>query len=197
MTCIVGLVHEGVVYIGGDSAGVGGMSLTVRADEKVFQNGEFLMGFTTSFRMGQLLRYSLKPPRRHPDDDIHQYMVVDFINAVRECLKSGGWASKKEETEQGGTFLVVYSGHLFTVDSDYQVGQPEDSFAAVGYGEDIALGALFATQGQGNPRDRVLTALRAAERFSAGVRGPFHVLPYSESLPAKPPPERDMSIRSM
>ena len=39
MTCIVGLVHEGVVYIGGDSAGVGGMSLTVRADEKVFQNG--------------------------------------------------------------------------------------------------------------------------------------------------------------
>ena len=60
MTCIVGLVHEGVVYIGGDSAGVGGMSLTVRADEKVFQNGEFLMGFTTSFRMGQLLRYSLK-----------------------------------------------------------------------------------------------------------------------------------------
>ena len=35
MTCIVGLVHEGVVYIGGDSAGVGGLSLTVRADEKV------------------------------------------------------------------------------------------------------------------------------------------------------------------
>ena len=106
MTCIVGLVHEGVVYIGGDSAGVGGMSLTVRADEKVFQNGEFLMGFTTSFRMGQLLRYSLKPPRRHPDDDIHQYMVVDFINAVRECLKSGGYASKKNDVESGGTFLV-------------------------------------------------------------------------------------------
>ena len=96
MTCIVGLVHEGVVYIGGDSAGVGGMSLTVRADEKVFQNGEFLMGFTTSFRMGQLLRYSLKPPRRHPDDEINQFMVVTFTNAVRECLKAGGWASKKE-----------------------------------------------------------------------------------------------------
>ena len=50
------------MYIGGDRAGVAGLSLTVRADEKVFQNGEFLMGFTTSFRMGQLLRYSLKPP---------------------------------------------------------------------------------------------------------------------------------------
>ena len=68
MTCIVGLVHEGVVYIGGDSAGVAGLSLVVRADEKVLRNGDFLMGFTTSFRMGQLLRYKLDPPRRHPDD---------------------------------------------------------------------------------------------------------------------------------
>ena len=195
MTCIVGLVHEGGVYIGGDSAGVAGLSLTVRADEKVFQNGEFLMGFTTSFRMGQLLRYSLKPPRRYPDDDINQYMVVDFINAVRECLKSGGWASKKEEMERGGTFLVGYSGHLFTIDSDYQVGQPEDSFAAVGCGEDIALGALFATQGQGDPRDRVLTALRAAERFSAGVRGPFHVLPDAEPELRRPPDEPDVEMR--
>ena len=191
MTCIVGLVHEGVVYMGGDSAGVGGMSLTVRADEKVFQNGEFLMGFTTSFRMGQLLRYSLKPPRRHPDDDIHQYMVVDFINAVRECLKSGGYASKGNEVESGGTFLVGYAGHLFTVDSDYQVGIPEDGFAAVGSAEDIARGSLFATQGQ-EPRSRVLTALRSAERFNAGVRGPFHILPKSEPQLGKPPPEPDI-----
>ena len=41
MTCIVGLVHGGKVYMGGDSAGVGGYCLTVRADEKVFRNGEF------------------------------------------------------------------------------------------------------------------------------------------------------------
>ena len=71
-----------------------GLSLVVRADEKVFRNGDFLMGFTTSFRMGQLLRYKLNPPRRHPDDRVAKYMVVDFIDAVRECLKAGGWASK-------------------------------------------------------------------------------------------------------
>ena len=179
MTCIVGLVHEGVVYIGGDSAGVAGLSLTVRADEKVFQNGEFLMGFTTSFRMGQLLRYSLEPPRRHPDDDIHQYMVVGFVNAVRECLKAGGYASKKDDVESAGTFLVGYQGRLFEIESDYQVGIPGDGYAAVGSGQDIARGALFATQGQ-EPRQRVLTALQAAERFSAGVRGPFHILPEDE-----------------
>ena len=42
MTCIVGLVEKGNVYIGGDSAGVGGYSLTVRADRKVFRNGDFV-----------------------------------------------------------------------------------------------------------------------------------------------------------
>ena len=194
MTCIVGLVHEGVVYIGGDSAGVAGLSLTVRADEKVFRNSDFLMGFTTSFRMGQLLRYSLKPPRRHPDDDIHQYMVVDFVNAVRGCLKAGGYASKEDEVESGGTFLVGYAGHLFTVNSDYQVGIPEDGFAAVGSGQDIALGALFATQGQATPRDRVLTALRSAERFNAGVRGPFHILPETDPEPPSPPPPLEQDI---
>ena len=194
MTCIVGLVHEGTVFIGGDSAGVAGLSLVVRADEKVFRNGDFLMGFTTSFRMGQLLRYKLNPPRRHPDDRVAKYMVVDFIDAVRECLKAGGWASKENETEQGGTFLVGYSGHLFTVEGDYQAGQPEDGYAAVGSGQDIARGSLFATQGQ-EPRSRVLTALRAAERFNAGVRGPFHVLPDAEPKLRRPPDEPDIDRR--
>jgi hypothetical protein len=52
VTAIVGLVHEGTVYIGGDSAGVSGYSMTVRADAKVFTVGPYLLGFTTSFRMG-------------------------------------------------------------------------------------------------------------------------------------------------
>lgn len=173
MTCIVGLVHEGKVYIGGDSAGVGGYSLTVRADRKVFRNGDFAMGFTTSFRMGQLLRHAFSPPKRHPDTDVDKFMVTDFIDAVRDCLKSGGYAEKHSEAERGGTFLVGYAGRLFRVEGDYQVGEAVDAFDAVGCGEDIARGALFASP-ESAPTDRLKLALEAAERFSAGVRGPFH-----------------------
>ena len=37
MTCIVGLLDaNGDIYMGGDSAGVGGLSLTIRKDPKVF-----------------------------------------------------------------------------------------------------------------------------------------------------------------
>lgn len=51
MTAIVGLVEKGNVYIGGDSAGVAGLSISIRGDEKVFKVGPFIMGFTSSFRM--------------------------------------------------------------------------------------------------------------------------------------------------
>lgn len=99
MTCIVGLVDKGKVYIGGDSAGVNSFwDLTIRADSKVFINGPFIMGFTSSFRMGQLLRYKLKTPSRFKNDgtqkEIYEYMVTDFVDAVRQCLKDGGYASK-------------------------------------------------------------------------------------------------------
>lgn len=97
MTCIVGLVEGNRVLMGGDSAGVAGLNLCVRADRKVFCNGPMVFGFTTSFRMGQLLRHALSVPARHPDVDIERFMVTTFIDAVRECLKSHGWSEKDKE----------------------------------------------------------------------------------------------------
>ncbi|MEU6491092.1 hypothetical protein ABZ890_11945 [Streptomyces sp. NPDC046984] len=179
MTAIVGLVHQGTVHLGGDSAGVAGYSLTVRADVKVFTNGPYAMGFTSSFRMGQLLRYSFTPPAPMGQsvekwDDVPKFMATHFIDAVRETLKTGGWLKKDSEREDGGTFLVGVCGHLFRIDSDFQVGEAADGYAAVGCGDEIALGALYATaKSRMAPHRRVRLALEAAERFSAGVRGPF------------------------
>ena len=172
MTAIVGLAQGGKVYIGGDSAGVSGLSLTVRADAKVFRKDRYVFGFTTSFRMGQLLRYSLTLPK--PAGELDAFMATVFVDALRECLKNGGWARKENEREEGGTFLVGVKGRLYAVYDDYQVAKAADGFAAVGCGDEIALGALYATAGTGlGPRKRVVRALAAAERFSAGVRGPF------------------------
>src|SRR4051812_40219218 len=108
MTCIVGLAHEGKVFIGGDSAGVARYDLMVRADRKVFRNGDFIMGFTTSFRMGQLLAVKFKPPRYHPDEDVWHFMVDSFVEDARGCLASGGFAKKDNNVESGGTFLVGF-----------------------------------------------------------------------------------------
>jgi hypothetical protein len=158
--------------MGGDSAGVGGWSLTTRADEKVFLNGPFIMGFTTSFRMGQLLRYAFTPPVYHPDEDLDKYMVVNFIDAVRRCFSSGGYSKKQNEEESGGTFLVGFNGNLYKICDDYQVAKSMDEYAAVGCGADIASGSLYSTIGM-PPEERIRIALEAAERFNAGVRRPF------------------------
>lgn len=174
MTCIVALKHDGKVWMGADSAGVGGYSLTVRKDRKIHRVGPMLIGFTTSFRMGQLLGYKLAIPPHHSDVDTDRYMVTSFVDAVRSTLKDGGWAMKDKEQEQGGTFLVAYQGRIFEIHSDFQVGEPELDFSACGCGEDIAKGSLYSTVGDG-AEDRIRVALQAAQEFSAGVREPFHV----------------------
>lgn len=172
MTCIVGIAHEGKVYLGGDSAGVGGWESTERADKKVFVNGDFVMGFTSSFRMGQILQYAFTPEKRHPDTDVMAYMVTVFVDGVRNALKAGGYASANNN-ESGGTFLVGYAGRLFRIDSDYQVAESICGYDAVGCGDSHAKGALFAVPNL-PVGERMEMALKAAAHHSAGVRAPFN-----------------------
>lgn len=177
MTCIVAVEHNGVIYMGGDSAGVGGLSLTVRDDKKVFKNGEMVFGFTSSFRMGQLLEFKLDLPYHKPKISDYKYMVTEFIDAVRSCLKDGGYARNTSGEESGGTFLVGYRGTVYRIDGDFQVGMPTDPYSAVGCGDDLALGSLYSTRArETDPMQRVMEALEAAERFSAGVRRPFNIV---------------------
>jgi hypothetical protein len=194
MTCIVGLVDDGAVYMGGDSAGVEGLRIGVRADEKVFHLNEkswrtrldprellkpvnhlVVMGFTSSFRMGQLLQYNLRLPKGMANaKDLYGFMVTDFISAVRETLKEGGYSKVSENVESGGTFLVGLRGRLFCIEDDFQVGENIESYHAVGCGSDLALGSMYATGKMGlPPRERVHLALEAAETWSAGVSQPF------------------------
>lgn len=173
MTCIVGIAAEGKVFMGADSAGVGGWDIANRKDVKLFKNEGLVIGCTSSFRMIQLLQYQLHPPKRHPDTDVMKYMVTDFIEAVRTCLRNGGFMKKEAEVEQGGCFLVGCAGRLFQVHGDFQVAERADGFDACGCGESYALGALAVMSASGPPRERLQGALEIAAHFSAGVRGPF------------------------
>ena len=176
MTCIVGLVHDKCVYVGGDSAGVSGDSIHVRADSKVFGKGPMIMGFTSSYRMGQLLRWNLKLPKHPRSMTTEEYMTTVFVDAVRKCLKTGGFSKVSDGVEEGGCFLVGYRNSLFQVHEDYQVAINTAPYAAVGCGRQVALGSLYSTSTAAHPRGRVLLALESAEAFCSGVRRPFLVL---------------------
>jgi ATP-dependent protease HslVU (ClpYQ) peptidase subunit len=183
MTCIVGIEHDEKVWIGGDSAGSDGMSLTIRADEKVWADKGFVFGFTGSFRMGQLLRYKLVLAlERHevPADDAAaeiKYMSTAFIDSVRTVLKEGGYAKVENGNESGGVFLVGWRGKLYQVHSDFQVGRAAQGFGAIGSGGSWATGVLYALRdSKDTPESKILAALDAAKELTPYVRGPFKVV---------------------
>lgn len=176
MTCIIGSIDKGRVYIGADSAGVAGLDICVRKDVKVFKVGKFLFGCTTSFRMIQILQYSFKPKPQPKQVDTHAYMCTLFIDEVRDLFRKHGFLMNDKGVDKGGCFLVGYKGRLFTVDSDYQVGENQDGFASLGCGGDYAIGAILAMNTKIPVKHRILRALEISEYRSAGVRRPFKIM---------------------
>ncbi len=183
MTCVVGLVERGRVWMGADSVSgdTGQWIVNTERTPKVFLRDGLLIGFTSSWRMGQLLRWKLQIPQHPADLDAHEWLATAFVDAVRECLKAGGYAKKENEVEQGGTFLVGYRGRLFEILGDYQAAEPAELYTAVGCGRQFALGSLHSTVGH-TPVRRVDTALKSAEYFSAYVRGPFQILSDDDAI---------------
>jgi ATP-dependent protease HslVU (ClpYQ) peptidase subunit len=174
MTCIVAIKDGARLIFAGDSLGAeittGYARLAVRP--KVFSRetlgGNFLFGYTTSFRLGQLLEHDLVIPIPERDDDTTEYLVRKFIPAARACLKEGG--------EEPGIFIVGFRSHIFEVQTDWQVTEWVDRFSAIGSGANYALGALHASEDLIDPEEAVVVALQAASRFNAYVRPPFHVI---------------------
>lgn len=185
MTCIVGFRHAQGIIVGGDSAGSDGYVIQRNVRPKVFKNGEFLIGYTTSFRMGQVLEFDLHPPVVPPGEDPLTSMVARFIPEVRKALKESGFAEVENNQETGGVFLVAFRGRLFAVQRDFSVLEAMDGYDACGSGEEYALGALHSVMPPGyfpgtassqTARAAVVRALEAAAHFNPGVRGPFTIL---------------------
>lgn len=179
MTCIVGYVDKihKKVFIGGDSAASNGYSVSIRKDTKVFNNNGFVIGCTSSFRMIQLLRFSLMPPDIG-NKDIYEYMCTDFINSIRTCFKKGGYMQKTDlGDEKGGVFLVGYKDRLFNIGDDFQVAENLNGFDSVGCGSDFALGSLHTLSTKKiSTETKIIKALEAAEFFGLGINRPFIIL---------------------
>lgn len=177
MTCIVGLVHNGTVWMGGDSAGIreGGYQRTVTKTSKVFRNGPFLFGITTSFRMGQVLRHAFVPPECPAGMTEERFLATEFVDEVRETMRAAGHAHVDKEREFAGCFLLGWRGRLFAFDDDFGFTERAGGFNAVGSGEAVALGALYAAPTPAPPEMRLRIALEAAAKFNAAVAAPFDI----------------------
>jgi hypothetical protein len=178
---------SGLIVMMADSAGTANWSQMCRKDSKIKRVGDMLIGFTSSYRMGQLLHYKLTLPGHPEDMDVDTYMRTLFIDEVRALFNSNGYTYFDNSREEGGTFLAAYRGRIFRIDSDYQVGESVHDFDAVGSGDELAIGSLYSTSSEhaakqrGKPlalglHERVRLAVQTAIEFNAGCAGAIHEL---------------------
>lgn len=185
MTCIVGLKTPKCVLIGGDACA--GNSATysrfVCKHPKVFYNGPFLIGYTSSFRMGQILEYEVVLPEPEPKDlrDLTGFMVRRIIPKIRKAFKDHGFLKiESNYNEEGGSFLIAYQKHLFEIQANFHVMEVKDKFAAIGCGADVALGAIkYALSNKSShppkPFSLIQKVLKTVSHFSGFVCPPFTV----------------------
>lgn len=175
MTCIVGLEHNGNVYLAGDSIAIEDYQAFSVIDSKVFAIGELIIGFCGSFRAGQLLKYGLELPVHSKNKSDIEYLVIDFVDAVRTLYAGKGILKKEHDEEKfDGKFLIGYRGCLYFLDEDFSVGRSKTPYCAVGVASDVALGSLFSTENIIDPKERLTIALSACVKWNAGVREPFN-----------------------
>ena len=179
MTVVVGLVDGGRVIMGADSAGSGDCSTYPMVTPKVFRLGPLLLGYTSAFRFGQVIRYGLIVPRIAPDEDFERYLAGSFSAALRDCLKEHGWHSTDNGRDAGGRLMVAYNGRLAVIEEDYGVIESMNGYRAIGCGSEWATGSLHTTGRV--PYNtivaslRVRLALEAAADHDQHCAGPFVV----------------------
>ena len=177
MTCIVGLIEGKKVWLGGDSAAAGPNVISTVSHSKVFKSGVCLIGYTASFRLGDLLEFAVEPKDQRGVMIDRSVLVKQFVPMLQTILEEGKFqVIKDEQAESGGAFLIATPSGLFEVQEDYSVLQHAEPYTAIGSGFSYATGALHALCRVRLPaREKVKRALDAAAYHCPTVRPPYTI----------------------
>lgn len=158
MTCIIAHTDGVSSFIAGDKLGSNGFTKTVQTEPKVFEK-EFIklhddglsrtkevmaLGYTTSFRMGQLLNYNLNLPEQDASQTFSQYLVLKVIPIIRQMFKEEWGARDASQDVGGGQFIILHNHTIYEVQEDFSVLQPKTRITAVGSGTYHAIAAMQA-----------------------------------------------------
>lgn len=179
MTCIITMKDKNnKVWIAGDKLGSNGYNKNLYKDPKVFKVGPFHFGYTTSFYMGQLLKYHWVQPTRnmHIEDD--EYIFRDVMNSLKSLFDKNHFGKIKADREPDfGDFLMVYKNRIFKV--QYNMSMLEvDDFACVGCGAETAYGVVDALikHTEYEPEKLLKETMKTVSKFICGVSAECDVL---------------------
>lgn len=173
MTCVVGVEKDGAVWLAGDSAclDVEGDAVVTQRQSKVFRRGPYCIGFSGSFRIGNLFKYDLKLPNTLSSNHPRQ-ISEELIKVIeKHQLKEEDWSA-----------LIGYKDKLYIVQSDCYCYRHTKPYAAIGAESAVAVAlGTFCTieslqlqlKEQMSGKAILKMALENATTFSSNVRPPW------------------------
>ena len=165
MTCIVGIAHEDIVYIGGERAAADEVSVVPLAVPKVCKKGDWVYGYAGTFGIGQLMDMIKLPPA---GEDPYITLRTVVVDKLKESISK---YSRENDKDSDTVWLIGAGGRLFELHhADYST--IEVSTTAIGSGANLALGSLYTTQGWKSQEKRINVAINAAITYSPTCLGP-------------------------
>jgi hypothetical protein len=176
MTLIVGIEHEGAVYMGADCGGWYGDGFEdAHTSPKIFSLPPLVLGGAGTVRATQLVRYACAELPAKIGDDSQGYLVRELVPRIRGVLEAGGSIERENGVENAtAEFLVSCGGQLFNVSDRLCVFHNSRGYATAGHpiARAVASGVLAVTA-EFDPMRRIRWALEAAENHTDAVRSPF------------------------
>lgn len=179
MTIIAAIRAKDGIWMGADSQGTDPGEKVILRNPKVFTKGPFTIAFAGKFRFGQVLQYNFQPPERLASESAESYLLVRWLDALRQCLADTGLLKIEDGIQEleDCSALVAYEDLMFQLQDDLAVLFPDEPFIASGAGAAYALGAFHAVPFTG--RKALEAALRSAIKCSPQCRGAPLVIKHS------------------
>lgn len=173
MTCIVGLRQNDRIYLASDSQTTWGYTKH-DSGSKIIKKGELSIAFCGQCSVAHTLEHRLVCPDV-PENDEDKWLHVLLPDAMRKALQEVNlYKNDNNEIVSGADFIVGWRDHLATISTDFYVAPVLRDYVALGTGGEVAVGALYASEGR-NAHKRLETAVNAAQLWSVGVGGDVYV----------------------
>lgn len=178
MTVVVGITDGERVWMASDTLGVNGWDQKHDAGPKIIrravaESGECLIGVSGDGALLAMIRHDLDVPCSVRGDawdaDRWAYDVARKITDL--CRDAKPDVMNESGKGMNASILLGFVGRLWTIATNQ--AWPVESFAAIGSGDEYAMGVMHATETVGDlrPQERLYLAVQAACRFDLHCGG--------------------------
>jgi len=179
MTVVVAVESPGGVLVGCDAFVGNADSRDVTVAPKWWRRAGLLIAYAGDILVPQVAACAPARFRRRVLESDADF-VTRYARALREI-------HRERRVSFGQTdYLIAYRDGAYLVQSDATVVRSAHGYAAIGAGEDFALGSLATSEGR-PPMARVTAALEAAERHATQVARPWRFAALSAPQDPSPP----------